>query len=86
MVLGGSSKAASRLFRPCAPAPSGSSLAATALATTNVPDLTGTAFALALSASTLGYTLVGGLVGDHIPKPAALASCTAVQEVAWAEE
>ena len=57
------------------------------LATTNVPDLTGTALALALSASTLGFTLVGGLVvGDHIPKPAALASCTAVQEVAWAEE
>ena len=32
------------------------------LATTNVPDLTGTALALALSASTSGFTLVGGLV------------------------
>ena len=54
------------------------------MAAINVPDLTDTRLALVLSASTLGFTLVGGLVGDRVSKSAALACFTAVQVVAWA--
>ena len=54
------------------------------LAAINIPDLTDTGLALVLSASTLGFTLVGGLVGDRVSKSAALACFTAVQVVAWA--
>ena len=54
------------------------------LATGNVPDLTETAPTLVISAATLGFALVGGLVGDRVPKSVALASFTALQVVAWA--
>ena len=54
------------------------------ISTTNVPDLTDTAPMLALSTSTAGFALVGGLLGDRVPKSAALASFTALQIVAWA--
>ena len=53
------------------------------LATIGVPDLTDTRLALVLSASTLGFTLVGGLVGDRVSKSAALACFTAVPVVVW---
>ena len=54
------------------------------LAAGNVPDLMDTAPTLVLSASTLSFALVGGLVGDRVPKSVALASFTALQVVAWA--
>ena len=50
---------------------------------TNLPNLTGTGPMLALSISTGGFALVGGLLGDRVPKSAALASFTALQIVAW---
>ena len=54
------------------------------LSTINVPDLTDTALMLVLSTSTLGFALVGGVLGDRVPKSAALATFTALQVVAWA--
>ena len=54
------------------------------LSTINVPDLTDTALMLVLSTSTLGFALVGGVLGDRVPKSVALASFTALQVVAWA--
>lgn len=54
------------------------------LAAVNIPDLTDTALTLVLSAATLSFALVGGLVGDRVPKSVALASFTALQVVAWA--
>ena len=53
------------------------------LASGNVPNLTDTPYTLVLSTATLGFALVGGLVGDRVPKSVALATFTALQVVAW---
>ena len=54
------------------------------ISTTNLPDLTDTAPMLVLSTSTVVFALVGGLLGDRVPKSAALAFFTALQILAWA--
>ena len=51
---------------------------------TMVPELADTVPRLVLSTSTAVFALVGGVLGDRVPKAAALASFTALQIVAWA--
>ena len=54
------------------------------ISTTNVPGLADTPPMLVLSTSTVVFALVGGLLGDRVPKSAALAFFTALQILAWA--